>query len=1058
MTHLYPLDIAVHASNLAERLRTMPVLQGAAPPDGSLDPVDTWRIGRLADRLADKFLQEAAHRSAPARYTRQELVDVLSLARHHELGHVGGDEETAAFVADMHSAWLPTYRAALDRFEPASADGASWREFDVYCGRLAKVCEPFLVELGRRLEEVREPIVSPRVVDDLQRHLHRRFGLALAWATEADAKVHCAREGIDQATASREEYLEYLDSTFADGMSYHRFYLKFPVLGRWLAHVTALLVDFGQLFLRRLAADAAEVGQRFFGQTIEEFRSVEPGLSDFHAGARSVVRVEAALADGSTGTFYYKPRCIRSADALQHLLGRLAREQVVGFATRSVLPRDGYGYEAAIPSGRNEVGTIEQAEAIYRELGGYLAIFYVLGGGDLHFENILVADGHAFICDLETVLGVAPQGRTRSEGTLIDSVFRTGLLEWPRADGADEQMRISGYSGGEKYEMPVPVPRVRAGASFEASVVHESGIRVEPGGGNRVFHNGRLVQPQEHAEAIMAGFGRVYEWFQRQQDDAVEYLSAIFEGASARFINWGTQIYTQLLASAQHPRCLMDPMEVDLLTNTVRTFPRTWDNEGVLAEQEVEAMWRLDVPIFTADAHGTLLISDHRDQTRAFLASSPIDHAAERIKRLSEQNRAQQSQYVAASLSAGEISSPAFVSTSVSYADKIGSRLCELLREPTAASPWTSFQLGANGLEEADVETDLFLGSAGIGLFLAYLDHIEPRREFRRAAQRALDHALTGRGADRIGAYAGRGGLIYLLTHLHHLWREHDLLAEAVRLTDALAPEIERDRHFDVFHGVAGIIPVMLGLPGDRGLDLAHRCAEHLLRHGEERDGTLSWPSSTPEEVDSNLTGFSHGAAGIGWALISLGARTGRPDYVEAGRKAFAYEALHFDTDEQDWYDLRRSPGGFVRRQRHFANAWCNGAAGIGLSRIASWAALGRTDELLMREARQALSATVRNFPQLRNHTLCHGMSGNAELLLRFALLNSEPAFQLEANVQVQDLWRSLDDAELGNGEASASFFPGLMLGISGFGMHLLRLAHPDRVPSVLLLDSPPSR
>lgn len=43
---------------------------------------------------------------------------------------------------------------------------------------------------------------------------------------------------------------------------------------------------------------------------------------------------------------------------------------------------------------------------MYAELGGHLGVFYVLGGGDLHFENIIVADGHAFVCDCETALGV----------------------------------------------------------------------------------------------------------------------------------------------------------------------------------------------------------------------------------------------------------------------------------------------------------------------------------------------------------------------------------------------------------------------------------------------------------------------------------------------------------------------------------------------------------------------------------------------------------------------------------------------------------------------------
>ena len=50
-----------------------------------------------------------------------------------------------------------------------------------------------------------------------------------------------------------------------------------------------------------------------------------------------------------------------------------------------------------------------------------------------------------------------------------------------------------------------------------------------------------------------------------------------------------------------------------------------------------------------------------------------------------------------------------------------------------------------------------------------------------------------------------------------------------------------------------------------------------------------------------------------------------------------------------------------ARGGRHFSNAWCNGSAGIGLSRIASWALLGGTDDQLLREAHLALAATLRN-------------------------------------------------------------------------------------------------
>jgi hypothetical protein len=117
---------------------------------------------------------------------------------------------------------------------------------------------------------------------------------------------------------------------------------------------------------------------------------------------------------------------------------------------------------------------------------------------------------------------------------------------------------------------------------------------------------------------------------------------------------------------------------------------------------------------------------------------------------------------------------------------------------------------------------------------------------------------------------------------------------------------------------------------------------------------------------------------------------------------------------------------------------------------------LGSDDDML-REAYLALAATLRNFGHLGNDTLCHGQSGNAELFLRFATLKREPAFQLEANVQAQAQWRRLALAP-GWPEADGTHrtLPGLMIGIAGMGMHFLRLAHPDRVPSPLMLDLPP--
>lgn len=1068
----FPLDIASRASNLSERMQIVDTLRArgvSVVSNATLNAFDVWKVNKVSGLLAGQFLKEALSRRAPEKNTQEYLIDILTAYRLFELNLNNLGEEEKRRYAEVHRAWLPTYRSSLQEFDPSSRKAlpSSWYRSEIYYGKFAKVCEPFLAQLYGELmaacakanTSLGMSMFSPQLIEDMQSHFLNRFELALAWAIETDANVYCARNRIDKSHATADDYISYLDSTFSDKQSYHRFYLRFPVLGRWLAQVTRFLCDNGRTLIERLCDDAGEIADAFFGNKIVKICSLRPGKSDFHAGGQSVTVVAVELTNAERGTFIYKPRCLRAEAAMLGVLDRLTRDGVLNFATHRLLPKKGYGYAAFIPPERNHVESFEQAGRIYEELGGYLGLFHVLGGSDLHHENLLVADSHAFICDGETVLGVLPFGLDRPLETVLGSVYQTGLLEWPRRPNATDEMRISGYAGGESFHMPIALPRINGyRLSFELSVRHEAGIRIEPGETNRVYLEQQLTQPEDFKDWILKGFNSVYTWFQQEPSEAIRCVSELFEGASIRFINWNTQMYTQLLISARHPKCLMEPLEVDLIFNTVREHPRKWDQKGLMAECELASLWRLDVPIFTVNAQSQELAHDRQRVLPLLLQVTPVEYAAQRIRHLSAENRLQQMQYITASLSFSEVQSPSFVASALDYARQIGWQVCELLCPPSEPAPWKSYEIAATGIRERAISTDLYDGAAGIALFLAYLDAIAPQPEFRHAAERALSYCVTYRDRKMIGAFQGLGGLIYVLTHLHHLWQHPKLLDLAVQISQELAVHMGEDRDFDVFSGAAGVIPVMIGLAeatAGEGMDCAHRCARHLLQHAERKGDGLSWPLKRPEEARANLTGFSHGASGIGWALISLGCAAHRPDYIAAGRQCFTYEALYFDEKEQDWYDLRTRGVAADWNGHHFANAWCNGAAGIGLSRITSWAMLGKSDDDLLREAYMALAATLRNFHRLGNDTLCHGKAGNAELFLRFAKLVNEPAFQVEANVQAQVQWRNFEMTRHWTfGGVGIDVLPGLMIGIAGLGMHFLRLAYPEQIPSPLLLDA----
>lgn len=1070
-----PLDIASRASNLSERLQIVEALRERniyVSPGRALGPFDVWKINKVAEQLARQFLKEALYWKTPEKYTKEYLISALTTYKLFDLDLTNLAESEQSLYTEAHNAWLPTYRDALQHADqlPKKLLTAAWYEPEIYYGKFAKACEPFLVQLYQELfsacikanTSLNRDLFNSQFIEDILNQFLKRFELALAWAIETDAKVYCAYYRIDKSYTTSDDYISYLNATFSDQRAYHRFYLRFPMLGRWLAQMTRFLADNGCTLIARLSNDIAEISEAFFSQKIVQIQALKTGKSDYHAGGQSVALVEVELANSQRGTFVYKPRCLQVEVAMQGVLERLARENVLNFATYHIIPKEDYGYAALIPSGRNHAESCEEVEHIYEELGGYLGLFHVLGGSDLHHENLLIADGHAFICDSETTLGVLPSGLYRPLDTVFGSVYQTGLLEWPRAPMAHAvaEMKISGYAGGESFQVPIALPRINdQRLSFELAVKEQVGFRVDPDAENRVYLDGKLVQPEDCQDSLLKGFNQVYEWFQQQPSETIQCISTLFQGTSIRFVNWNTQMYAQLLLSVRHPKCLMEPLEVDLVFNSLRENPRRWDQHGLMVERELASLWQLDIPIFSVDAQGKALVHDHKEVLPVILPVTPLEHAIQRIEYLSSENRLQQIQYIIASLSSSEVRSPAFVASAVDYAQQVGWQLCAQLRPPSEGAPWRSYQITSDGLSEIDIQTDLYNGTAGIALFLAYLDAITPQKEFRQAAERALEHAVSNCDPTLIGAFTGQGGLVYALTHLSHLWQQPALLELAVEMSDELALQVEEDRDFDVFSGVAGIIPIMLSLAqatSGHGLACAHRCAQHLLQHAERQENRLSWPLQRPEEGKANLTGFSHGTGGIGWALISLGCATQQEDYILAGRQCFAYEALHFDENEQDWHDLRTNGIAANQHGLHFANAWCNGSAGIGLSRIASWAMLGKNDDELLRESYQALAATLRNFHKLGNDTLCHGKAGNAELLLRFALLKDEPAFQMEANVQAQTQWRNFEKTRHWTfGGVSSDVFPGLMIGLAGLGMHFLRLAHPDKVPSALLLDAP---
>jgi cell division protein ZapA (FtsZ GTPase activity inhibitor) len=361
---------------------------------------------------------------------------------------------------------------------------------------------------------------------------------------------------------------------------------------------------------------------------------------------------------------------------------------------------------------------------------------------------------------------------------------------------------------------------------------------------------------------------------------------------------------------------------------------------------------------------------------------------------------------------------------------------------------------------------EFYSGTAGVALFLAELYAHRKDAEVRNAALGAIRHALSRVNvvppAIRLGLYTGWIGITLAASRVAMLLGQEELLERAARLLRRAIRAHLGEREFDLISGNAGAIAALVILQDmldDASLlDVAARLGDEMLQTAEKSDEGYSWKSAAPLGL-RNLTGFSHGAAGAGYALLELFHATGEPKYLESAELAFQYERHWFDPEAGNWPDFREEPGHSRTGQRRpsFAVTWCHGAPGIALSRLRAHEILGgeiykAEAEIALQTTRWMVETSIRS--GTGNYSLCHGLCGNAEALLYGSQVlgperDGDSALAREVgNIGIKTYARRKHQWPCGIGGGET---PNLMTGLAGIGYFYLRL-YDTTTPSVLIL------
>ena len=854
---------------------------------------------------------------------------------------------------------------------------------------------------------------------------------------------------------------------------------EYPVLARRVVAYTDNWLEVSTEFVEHLAADWDRITKLFGIDPQTTLVEAAAGAGDTHRHGRSVIL--ARFEDGSR--LVYKPRSLAVDRHFQDFI-RWVNKKGANPQLRAlqVLDCGSHGWIEFVHTAGCEFR--EEVARFYERQGEYLAILYILAATDFHFENLLACGEHPVLVDLEALFHpwVREIDEDQPDVRLVGlakarSVLRTGLL--PRRTGAHGDytgIDLSGLGG--------------AAGQVTDNILQWSGIGTDemaaikqpfrtPAGQNRPGIKGVDVDVREYTESIVTGFCRMYDLLSSHRDELLADSGPLqsFAEDEIRMVARATRGYGVLRGQSYHPDYLRDALDRDRLLD--RLWTGVDENIHLLRLIKAERLDLLegDIPIFTTRPASSDVFTSDGERIEGFFVKTGMELSRELIGNLSNEDRRRQVWFIGASMATLDLGAeqmkwakygPVWTASPCSLrhlrpllmeeACRIGDRLEELSLQDGRHATWIGFAYVNKTWSLDSLLEDLYAGSAGLILTLAYLGSFgfDKYTELARRALATLRLRIDepGQGSSSIGAFNGWGGTIYLLSHLGALWNDPELFSYALGLVDRLHDLIDKDDALDIVGGCAGCIGSLLALhrvaPSDKILAACLQCGDRLLAKAQAMETGIGWFINV--KTTTPITGFAHGSSGITWALLELAAQTGIEKYRAAAIEGMLYESSRYSPEARNWADSTASAELGSRNGFGPSMAWCYGAPGIGMARVA---ALRHSDHPVVRtDLERALDATMSQGPGT-NHSLCHGDLGNLDFLLQASIAIHSPELARTVDKLANQIVGSIRKYGWLCGVPLGVESPALMNGLAGIGYGLLRLADPERVPSVLTLSPP---
>jgi hypothetical protein len=562
---------------------------------------------------------------------------------------------------------------------------------------------------------------------------------------------------------------------------------------------------------------------------------------DRHDDGRAV----ALLEFGSGRGVVYKPKDLRHTLAFMQAVAFLnERGLPLELQTRTILPRDGYGWEErAVAAPCTDHSGFAR---FYRRLGMLGRLVQLLEGRDLWADNLLAAGEHPVLTDLECLLypRVTPPPTLRGARRELLEVFeetvvRTGIVVQPWVPRPTIPIRDLGclsHAGDPVDGGPsLPLPPYRPWCGDE------------------------LADPWDYGDEVVAGYREMQAALVANRDElrAPGGPLALFARAQVRYIWRHTWDCQNILRASTSPRALVGGVQREIVLARVLR-----DAYGMLnghadrvdlpeiAEAELNAFRQLDVPLFLAHTTSRSPVTQDGREIREHFQGTAWERLQARVDELARFPLDEHLAIVTACLegvrNGAEIAPPPRPQTAIGealtpqrlldVADSVADTLLDARVTAGDRSGWLGLSwYPVPDLYQVEVAGgDLLTGTGAVAVFLAELAARTGSPRHWTAAYEVLDDLvdlvggsalfmtelrLAG-GAPVPGGFAGPGAAIYTLARCATVLADATLL-DAARALAAPAAQAARSGRAcaDVPFGSAGLLLDLLRLRAAAGGD-----------------------------------------------------------------------------------------------------------------------------------------------------------------------------------------------------------------------------------------------